>query len=83
MLDEKQRAAVQPATPRCGNDFKFNNTMRPTARSSENLQEQLGLLLYHLQNPLTQRQCRMGWQLFEVVVRQYYDVKTSGGFENA
>jgi len=44
---------------------------KPTPLSRSNLKENLGLLLYHLQSPLTKNQRRIGWQLFEVLLRQY------------
>ena len=39
--------------------------------SRDNLKENLGLLLCHLQSPLTKQQRRIGWQLFEVLLTQY------------
>lgn len=44
---------------------------KPAQLSRGNLKENIGLLLLHLQNPLTQKQFRMGWQLFEVLLTQY------------
>ena len=44
---------------------------KPAQLSRSNLKENLGLLLCHLQSPLTQKQRRVGWQLFEVLLTQY------------
>ena len=44
---------------------------KPAPLSRSNLKENLGLLLCHLQSPLTQKQRKMGWQLFEVLLSQY------------
>ncbi len=44
---------------------------QPAQLSRGNLKENLGLLLYHLQSPLTQKQRRIGWQLVEVLLTQY------------
>ncbi|MBW7989804.1 MAG: hypothetical protein FVQ84_07300 [Planctomycetes bacterium] len=82
MLDKKAGVVFLPTTPRCGNVNTINNTKGYVTQSSENLREQLGLLLYHLQNPLKQPQRRMNWLLFGVVLRQDYDVKTSGGLND-
>jgi hypothetical protein len=48
---------------------------RPYSESARlsrgDLKENLGLLLFHLQNPLTQKQHKLGWKLFEVLLRLY------------
>ena len=79
-IPEKERAAARTTAPIIE---QHNGSYRkPAPLSKTNLKENLGLLLYHLQSPLTKKQRRMSWQLFEVVLRQYYDVKTSGGLDN-
>ena len=71
MLGEKQRAAVQPATPRCGNVSRVNyNTGYPT-KSNGNLQDQIGLLLWQLQSPLNKQQHKAGWSLLGILISQY------------
>ena len=40
-------------------------------KSRESLREQVGLLLWGLQGSLSERQCGMGWSLFEVLLVQY------------
>ena len=74
MLGEKQRAAVPPTAPRCGNDCKSNYTKKHKTRSNENLQDQLGLLLWQLQSPLNKRQRRIGWRLLGVLLAQYVTI---------
>ena len=64
----KKAAAATAATL----NKRHNKAYRkPAQLSRSNLKENLGLLLYHLQSPLTQKQRRIGWQLFDVLLRQY------------
>lgn len=46
--------------------------------SSENLGEQIGLLLWHLLSPVTQRERRNGWRLFEALLVQYVAARGAG-----
>ncbi len=68
------RAAIKKAA--AGTAAKKNRLRHKAYRkaaplSRSNLKENLGLLLCHLQSPLTQQQRRIGWQLFEVLLTQY------------
>ena len=81
MLSEKRRGVSDKTTPTHNqrNELYLNPTLASTT-----FRELAANLLIGLQTQtLTVRQCRHGWQLFEVLLRQYYEVKTSGGFENA
>ncbi len=69
---EKAGAGRRPAK---GYRLHYKEYPTPAPLSRSNLKENIGLLLFHLQNPLTQRQRKMGWQLFEVLLRQYLTVK--------
>ncbi len=52
--------------------------------SKTNLKENLGLLLFHLQDSLSQKQRRMGWKLFEVLLAQYVQcVPDKPGLKNS
>jgi hypothetical protein len=48
---------------------------RPYSESARlsrgDLKENLGLLLFRLQDRLTEHQSKIGWQLFDVLLRQY------------
>jgi hypothetical protein len=69
-----KKAEAAATTTTASNDKNIsvvNYTTRHATESSKNLKEQIGLLLCHLQNPLSKRQRRMGWQLFEVLLTQY------------
>lgn len=82
MLTKKQGAAGCPTTPNpiTQSDYTINHVIQ----SSEKLKEQLGVLLFHLHSTLTQRQRRMGWQLFEVLLMQYVQgVSGSPGLNNS
>lgn len=46
--------------------------MKAAAGSSGNLKEEIGLLLWQLQRPLTYRQHKKGWRLFEVLLSAMY-----------
>ena len=55
-----------------GKNHSQNRTYRkPAPLSRSNLKENLGLLLCHLQSPLTKKQRRIGWRLVEVLLTQY------------
>jgi len=73
MLTKKQGAAGCPTTPNPITQSDY--TISHATKSNENLREQLGLLLFHLHSTLSQRQRRVGWQLFEVLLVQYLTVK--------
>lgn len=75
MLKQKAGAAVQPATPWCGNINTIQNTTRQIARSSVNLKDQLGLLLWQLQTPLSKHQSKAGWCLFGILLTQYVTIR--------
>ena len=51
--------------------LRYEAYRKPAPLSRSNLKENIGLLLCHLQSPLTPQQRRIGWQLFEVLLRQY------------
>ena len=75
MLDKKSRAVTSTkATAHDSNQLsKLYRNCAPKA--NQNLKDQLGLLLWRLQSPLTQRQRRLGWQLCEVLLVQYFAVR--------
>ena len=75
MRTKRKKAAFQPVALRYGNISKVDNTKWQTKQSSENLKEQLGLLLFHLHSNLRQNQSRIGWQLFEILLVQYLGIK--------
>ena len=49
----------------------YKSYPKSTSLSRADLKENLGLLLFRLQNSLTQKQHKIGWQLFEVLLTQY------------
>ncbi|MBL7146946.1 MAG: hypothetical protein ISS76_22095 [Phycisphaerae bacterium] len=53
------------------NHLQNKTYLKPLQISRSNLKENLGLLLFRLQNSLTQKQHKIGWQLFEVLLTQY------------
>lgn len=71
----KNKAAIKKAgagrRPAERYKLRYEAYRKPAPLSRSNLKENLGLLLYHLHSPLTQRQRRIGWQLFEVLLTQY------------
>lgn len=72
MAGETSEAAASTTAPE-----DKNNTLRQfyndsPSRSSGNLKEQVGLLLWHLQGPLTYREHKKGWSLFEVLLSARY-----------
>lgn len=72
----RTKEAIKKAVCIAGKTAKTNKLQnrtytKPARLSRSNLKENLGLLLCHLQSPLTQQQRRIGWQLFEVLLRQY------------
>ncbi len=82
MLSKKRRAVSDKTTPTHNQLYELY--LNPTLASTTKFRELAANLLIGLQTQtLTVRQCRHGWQFFEVLLRQYYEVKTSGGFENA
>jgi len=64
----KKAAALTAAKT---NELHYEVYRKSAPLSKTNLKENLGLLLCHLQSPLTQKQRRIGWQLFEVLLTQY------------
>ena len=72
MLDKKAGVAIITTTiPNDKNVIRRNNTPRHTKRSSANIKEQLGLLLFHLHSTFSQSQRKVGYQLFEILLVQY------------
>ena len=69
MLTKKQGAARCPTTPNPITQSDY--TISHATESRGKLKEQLGVLLFHLHSTLTQRQLKMGWQLFEVLLMQF------------
>ena len=60
-----------------------HESYRKPASASTKFRELAANLLIGLQTQtLTVRQYRNGWQLFETVLRQFYDLKTYGGLNN-
>lgn len=74
-MNENARAGLKKAgagrRPAERYKLRYKAYPKSTSLSRGNLKENLGLLLYHLQSPLTKNQRRIGWQLFEVLLRQY------------
>jgi len=58
------------------NHLQNRTYLKPLQISRSNLKENIGLLLFHLQNPLTQKQRRIGWKLFGVLLPQYVQSAT-------
>ena len=48
---------------------------KPVPLSRNKLKENIGLLLIHLQSPLSQQQRRIGWKLVEIMYEQYLPAK--------
>ena len=75
IMKMKTRTAIKKAgagrRPAGRHKLRCEAYRKPAPLSRSNLKENLGLLLCHLQSPLTQQQRRIGWQLFEVLLRQY------------
>ena len=79
MSGKKDRTVATPIAT-AQNYNQLNGTYQNCApRSSENLKEQIGELLLHLQTPLSQQQRQKGWELFAPMLRRYVDLKTCGG----
>lgn len=75
MLAQKAGAAVQPTTPRYGNISKLKNTTGHATRSSENIRENLAVLLLYLQTPMSRGRRRKSWNIFELKLRWYVALK--------
>ena len=83
MLSKKEKAATSAKVTASTHNQLYELYLNSTLASTIKFRELAANLLIGLQTQtLTVRQCRHGWQLFEVVLRQYYGVKTSGGFDN-
>ena len=75
----KRNRAAAPTTAPNNNQLHESYSVSVNT-STKKIRELAANLLIGLQTQaLTVRQCRRGWQLFEVVLRQYYDLKISGG----
>jgi len=78
MLSQRNRAAAPTTAP--NNNQLHESYSVSVNTSTKKFRELIANLLIGLQaETLTVRQCKQGWQLFEVVLRQYYDLKISGG----
>ena len=78
MLSKRNRAAA-PTTAQ--KNIQHNESYSVSVSTSTTKFSELAAnLLFGLQShALTVRQRKHGWQLFEVVLRQYYDLKLCGG----
>lgn len=80
MLGKKRRATAPTTAPK---NKQLNESYQKPVSASTKFRELAANLLFGLQaETLTAWQCRHGWKLFEVVLRQYYGSKTSGGLDN-
>ncbi len=71
MLGNKDKAATS-AEATAQNYNRQNESYQQCAlRSSQNLKEQIGLLLFHLHSTLSQSQRKVGYQLFAILLVQY------------
>ncbi|MCK4294286.1 MAG: hypothetical protein KAY65_13900 [Planctomycetes bacterium] len=69
MSVEKERAAALTATLK----HPTNQTYQKSGpKASSILKDQVGLLLWHLHSPLTYREHKKGWSLFEVLLSARY-----------
>ncbi len=50
-----------------------------SASLSSNLKREIGELLFCLEFPVGQELCCIGWGIFEKMLRQYVDLRISGG----
>ena len=81
MLSQRNRAAAPTTAP--NNNQLHESYSVSVNTSTKKIRELIANLLFGLQaETLTAQQCRHGWQLFEAVLRQYYDLNTSGGLDN-
>jgi hypothetical protein len=80
MLSEKRRGVTRRKATAPKNNQLHESYSVSVNTSTKKSRELIATLLIGLQSQtLTVRQCRHGWQLFEAVLRQYYDLKISGG----
>ena len=77
MLSTKRKAATsaEATAP------KYNRLSQSYQDSASTSREklQIGTLLLALQRPLSHKQQKICWVLFEALLRQYLDMKISGG----
>ncbi len=79
MLSEKHKAVATLITTASTNNRHNESYRQGQNTSTKNLRELIANFLIGLQaQSFTVRQCRCGWQLFEVILRQYYDLKIPG-----
>ena len=57
---------------------KQRNKAYPKAIPQSSLKNRIGELLFHLQIPLTEGERQRYWQVFELELRQYLNLKLSG-----
>ena len=73
--DEKGETIMKTkkAVPMTAKTYELQNEVyrKHTQLSRGDLKENLGWLLFRLQNPLTQKQRKAGWRLFNVLLEQY------------
>ena len=72
MLSTKDKAATSAKATAHKNIRQIQTYQTCAAKSTENLKEQIGLLLCHLHSPLNQRQRAMGWKLLEALLSARY-----------
>ncbi len=78
LRSEKDGTAAAATAPKNNQRPEAYSTSMST--STQKFRELVANLLINLQaQSLTVRQCRHGWQFFEVVFRQYVDLRISGG----
>jgi hypothetical protein len=72
----KKRRAATSAKVTAQKNIQLIETYRNcTPKSSENLQYQIGLLLWQLQSPLSKHQRKVGWRLLGILLMQYVTIR--------
>jgi hypothetical protein len=72
----KKRKAVTSAKATAQNYNQQNESYQECApKANENLKDQIGLLLWQLQSPLSKHQRKVGWRLLGVLLTQYVTIR--------
>lgn len=75
-MRSKRQQAVTSAEATASKNIRQSLSYQSCApKASENLQDQLGLLLWQLQSPLSKHQRKVGWSLLGVLLSQYVTIK--------
>lgn len=75
---KKERAAHLGQQAATQNNLQTEPYRNCAPESRENLKEQIGLLLWFLCGPISEKQSAAGWQLLEVLYGQYLSAKSGG-----